>query len=310
MKPMDTRSKRWIRIALATALGLGLGPAAQAQNGVLFSPDITAPLGTVGPATVADDDAATDDAAGTVTPVLLTMLGAAVPVNTEVAGLELSSSIPAALSLDITAPLPGLPVVSPAVPQDVVSWDPNTDTYSLTFDGSVNGVPPNARIDAVSRNTAGDLLLSFDITLALPGVGIVDDEDLVEFSGGLFSMEFDGSANGIAAGLDLDAASRETETSGDLLLSFDGSGITPGGFAFDDEDTLRFDPGLGTWTMFADASASDPVDWPATDLVALPEPGFAASLLAGATSLALLSKGRAARRRRARSSGRARGSAG
>jgi hypothetical protein len=97
MKQMDIRSKHGIRLALATALWLGLAASAQAQNGVLFSPDITAPLGTVGPATVADDDAATDDAAGTVEPVLLTMLGAAVPANAEVAGLEPSGTIPVAL---------------------------------------------------------------------------------------------------------------------------------------------------------------------------------------------------------------------
>jgi hypothetical protein len=188
-------------------------------------------------------------------------------------------------------------VVSPAVPQDVVSWDPNTDTYSLTFDGSANAVPANARIDAVSRNPVGDLLLSFDISLMLPGIpGIVDDEDLVEFSGGAYSMEFDGSANGIAPGLDLDAASRETEASIELLLSFDGSGVAPGPVPFDDEDTLLFDPVGGTYTMFADASASDPVNWPAADVVAVPEPGFVSSLVAGATALACLARRRAARR--------------
>ncbi len=299
MQHEQIESKHRIGIALAIALLLGLASAAQAQSPVLFSPDITAPLGTVGPATVADDDAAADDAAGTVTPVLLTMLGAAVPANAEVAGLELSGiPIPAALSLDITAPLPGLPLIAPAVPQDVVSWDPNTDTYSLTFDGSAFGVPPNARIDAVSRNPVGNLLLSFDITLVLVPVGAVDDEDLVELSPLGFLMEFDGSANGIAPGLDLDAASRVTEASTDLLLSFDGSGIVAG-IAFDDEDTLLFDPIAVTWTMFADASLSDPVDWPAADLVALPEPGFASSLLSGAAALAWLSRRRAARRARA-----------
>ena len=64
--------------------------------------------------------------------------------------------------------------------------------------------------------------------------------------------------------------------------------------AFDDEDTLLFHPGPGTWEMYADASLSDPTHWPAVDLVALPEPGSAASLASGVLLLALLGKRRAA----------------
>jgi hypothetical protein len=277
-------------LALAALLAAA-APAARAQNPSFVSPDITAPLGTVGPTTLADDDAARDDAAGTVTPVLLTMLGAAVPANTEIAGLELSTTDPARLALDVTAPLPGLPVASPAEPRDVVRWNPNTDTYALDFDGSANGVPAGVRIDAVSMNAADDLLLSFDTSLVLPGVGPVDDEDLVRFAGGLYTMVFDGSANGVAAGLDLDGASRPLEASNLLLLSFDASGNLAG-IPFDDEDTLVFDPGSGTWTMYADASLSDPADWPPADASAVPEPGVAPALAAGAAAIALLARRR------------------
>lgn len=278
------------RAAAAFAVLLGCAVEADAQSPILFVPDKTAPLGTVGPVpTLADDDAGADDAAGIVTPVLLTMLGAAVPANAEVAGLELSTTLPAALALDVTAPLIGL--VAPADPRDVVSWDPNTGTYSLTFDGGVSGVPANARIDAVSRTPAGGLLLSLDTTAALPLVGSVDDEDLVEVVPGGFALYFDGSASGVPVSLDLDAASRPIDGSALLLLSFDGSGVIAG-IPFDDEDVLLFDPGLVTWTMFADASLSDPIDWPGADLVALPEPGAALSLFAGAALLAALSRRR------------------
>lgn len=280
---------RWLRATGALAVLLALAPETRAQVPIFFVPETTAPLGTVGPSTLADDDAGADDAAGTVTPVLLTMLGAAVPASAEVAGLELSSTVPALLALDITAPLPGLAV--PADPRDVVAWDPNTSTYSLVFDGAAEGVPANARIDAVSYESSGFfLLLSFDTTVSLPGGVTADDEDLVAWvPGPFYALFFDGSANGVPPGLDLDAASRVTPSADIQLLSFDGSGVIAG-IPFDDEDALLFDPGSSTWLMVADSSLSDPVDWPATDLVALPEPGSQLSLLAGAALLAWLSR--------------------
>ena len=43
-----------------------------------------------------------------------------------------------------------------------------------------------------------------------------------------------------------------------------------------------------TDAMCFDGSTSDPTDWPAADLVGLPEPGPALSLLFGALALAVL----------------------
>ena len=276
------------RAAAAFAVLLGCAVEALAQSPTLFVADKTTRLGTVAPVpTLTDDDAGADDGAGGVKQVLLSVLGPPIPANAEVTGLELSTKQPVVLSLDVTTLLAGLG--APAEPRDVVAWNPNTSTFSLVFDGSASGVPENARIDAISRNPAGRLLLSFDTTVNLPIVGTVDDEDLVEVVAGGFLMAFDGSANGVPAYLDLDAASRPSDTSSKLLLSFDDSGVIAG-ISFADEDVLLFDPGLGTWAMFADSSLSDPVDWPAADLVALPEPGAAASLLAGVSLLAGLAR--------------------
>jgi hypothetical protein len=69
-------------------------------------------------------------------------------------------------------------------------------------------------IDAISLNSAGDLQLSFDISVTLPGVGAVDDEDVVVWAGGMFAMVFDGSAAGVASSLAGDTAGlREAEIS-------------------------------------------------------------------------------------------------
>ena len=264
---------RMVGAGVAGAL-LGWLAASGALAQVLFSPDITAELGTVSPSVVTDEGLAVDDASGTV--VLQPPAG--LPPEVDVIAYELEGGGTSLLSFDVTTSLPGLPAGSPAEPRDVVRFDPGTGLFSFAFDGSTSFVPANARVDSVGLHGSGDLLLSFDTTMSLPGIGPVFDEDLVRFTGFLYSMEFDGSANGIDPALDLDGASADAA---DLLLSFDGSGSV-GGVVFDDEDAIRFDTGFATYAMAFDGSASDPSDWPAADLVALPEPAAVPGLAAGA----------------------------
>ena len=266
---------------------LAAAPASAAQKPVLFSPDISAQYGTVVPTLVDDDKAAVDDGAGRVTiPPQVAAMFAAVPASAQVADFELSSApaVGLLLAVDTTVALPGLPASSPAESRDVVRFDPATSTFSMFFDGSANGVPDGVAIDAIATDPSDRLLLSFDTTVSLPGVGTVDDEDLVRFASGTWTMEFDGSARGVPPELDLDAAHR-VHGGNTLLVSFDGSGSV-GGVAFDDEDVLAFDTVAPTWSMYFDGSQSDPTDWPAADLVGLPEPGVVASLLVGALALA------------------------
>ena len=107
-------------------------------------------------------------------------------------------------------------------------------------------------------------MLSFDVALDLGGVHF-EPEDLAQFDGSAFNMFFDGSAAGVAPGLDLDAAD-DLACNGHLLLSFDGSGSI-GGIAFDDDDVLEFDR-VATWALAYDGSAHDP-DWGPVDLDAV-----------------------------------------
>jgi hypothetical protein len=281
-----------VKHGAAIAALLLAAPGAWAQSPVFFSPDITANIGTVLPAVVADEDVARDDAAGS---VVLFVPPGTLPAQVDVDGFDLQPSGASLLAVDVTVPLPGLPVGVPAEPRDVVSYDPITTLFTMVFDGSTVAVPPGTRIDAIATDFAtGNLLLSFDTSVTLLGVGAVDDEDVVAHLGaGVYAMVFDGSANGVAAGLDLDAADRVWGT--DVLqVSFDGSGVVAG-VPFDDEDVLSFDLVAATYTMFADSSLSDPVDWPAADLVALPEPDGAAILPAGAALIALLARTRSRR---------------
>jgi hypothetical protein len=127
--------------------------------------------------------------------------------------------------------------------------------YSVAFDGPAAGLAGGVAIDALATAEDGDLLLSFDVAVALPGGLVADDEDLVPIEGGVFSLVFDGSAEGVATGLDLDAAHRLADDN--LLLSFDTSGEL-GGLRFDDEDVLEWSPRPHRFQLSCDGSLLHP----------------------------------------------------
>lgn len=249
------------------------------------SPDVTTVLGVI-PQTAADEDVALDDLAGN---VALTPLGA-LPAASDVSGYERLASGDALLCFDTAVDLPG-PLH--ADPGDVVRL--SGSAYTLEFDASANGVPDGTLCDAIALQ-GSSLLLSFDVSVGLPGGVVADDEDLVRLDGpSSWSLFFDGSAAGVPDGLDLDAA--YAFASGRLALSFDGSGQL-GGIDFDDEDVLERDGAAGTWLLAFDGSSVDP-DWAAADLdaVALPEPDLLVLLGSGTTGLWMLRRARIRRSR-------------
>lgn len=225
------------------------GAAAQIEN-VQVSPDIRVTLGGV---QVADEAVAADDLSGNVVPVPI----GSIPANADLSLYHMLAIGDSLLAFDITVELPGAVV---AQPRDVVRY--NGASFSLEFDGSAEGVPDGARLDALSADGDGDLLMSFDTTVALPGL-TAGDEDIVEFDGASFSMVFDGSAAGLAAGVDLDALHFATDN-GHLFLSFDTGGMIVG-TTFGDEDLLEHDLDGGNWSMAYDGSAEHAA-WVAGDL--------------------------------------------
>jgi hypothetical protein len=270
---------------LFTGVALALLAAAPVAAQVGFSPDVTRNLGSGPSLVVADQQVAQQTAAGAVTGFLIPP--GTLPANVEVSGYHPLPGGTVLLSVDTTTALPGLPAAAPAEPRDVVEFTPGTGLFAVYFDGTAAGVPGGARIDALSFAAAAGLLLSFDISVALPVVGAVDDEDVVSFAAGSFAMVFDGSAAGIGSALDIDAFQTVTMALPlEFTFSFDTSGSV-GGVTFDDEDVLIYnDSSLPTYAMYVDASLADPVDWPPTDLVALPEPATLSGLAAGAALLA------------------------
>ena len=140
-----------------------------------------------------------------------------------------------------------------AGPADVVRYSPLAQ--SIEFDSSAAGIAPGVRTDAIALTDTGDLLLSFDITVELPGGIAVDDEDLVLYDGGTFALFLDGSAAGVPREADLDAA--HLLAGGDaLLVSFDITG-TVRGVTFNDDDVLEYTIRSGDWELALDGELLD-----------------------------------------------------
>lgn len=242
------------RIAWAFAFTLVAGGAhggTAPLESLVYSPDIT--LDLAGQITT-DENAAIDDLMGA---VVLQNIGA-IPANADLAVYHSFGNGDQLLAFDITIELPGAVI---AQPSDVVRRT-SGGSYSIEFDGSMEGVPAGARIDALSVDQDGDLLMSFDTTVDLGGLTAAD-EDVVEFDGAAFSMMFDGSAAGLAQSVDVDALHYATD-SGLLYVSLDIGGSV-GMLTFGDEDLLRFDPGATSWSLAYDGSAEHPA-WNAGDL--------------------------------------------
>jgi hypothetical protein len=114
--------------------------------------------------------------------------------------------------------------------EDVVRYDASAGAFELLFDGSEVGLEA-AVVDAFAfTRFPGAFVLSFAEPVDVPGVGLVDDSDVVEFvatglgegkTTGSFALFLDGSDIGLTEpGEDLDAVEVVDET---VLLSTSGS---------------------------------------------------------------------------------------
>ncbi len=244
-----TESCHWLWVGFGLLVLASPVLATVTLNKALVSPDVTVSL---------SGQLITDENLGETQGSSAALVGiGTIPPNADLSAYHLADNGDHLFALDTTVSLAGGVL---ARPQDIVRY--NGANYTLEFTGSSFGIPTGARIDALSMNGNGDLLLSFDISLALDGV-LIADEDLAAFDGANFSLFFDGSASGINPALDLDAA-HYLPVSKVLILSFDGSGMasaTP----FDDEDLLQFDVASPAWAMAYDGSARFP-GWAGADL--------------------------------------------
>ncbi len=137
--------------------------------------------------------------------------------------------------------------------EDILTYDLQTGTWSLLFDGSAAGLPGKADIDGLAK-VGDDLYLSFLVPVSVPGIGLVDDADIVLYSGGTFSLWLDGSAYGLTTnGENIDGIALDPQ--GRLVISTAAAFNVPGAsgnLKGQDEDLLLLD---GTsWSILFDGS--------------------------------------------------------
>ncbi|MCW2768130.1 MAG: pectin esterase [Nocardioides sp.] len=136
---------------------------------------------------------------------------------------------------------------------DIYTWNGTAYSRSIDVSAAPYNLPATANVDGFARVDATHFYLSFSADTTVPGLGAVQDEDVVFFNAGTWSVYFDGTARGLtAANQDVDAISVAGST---LYFSTFGNTNPPGvaGVA-DDADVYSF-----TGTSFArvwDATAN------------------------------------------------------
>ncbi|MGO9062961.1 MAG: hypothetical protein ACLQU2_37205 [Candidatus Binataceae bacterium] len=227
----------------ATAAAAAVTPLATLS----FSPDIPLTLGTV----YVDPSAL---ALYIFSSGSLSITKPSLPAGAHITGYAPWLTGQALLTLNLAASLPsdskgGTVAVTP---RDVVIFNTGTGFFAPpVFKGLSSGIPAGADIDAFTVDAATkNFIFSFDTTISLPrgpGVALIArPADLVEYNGTTYTQLFSGSASGVPAGLNLDAASMLPN--GDFLLSFNAPG-TIASINFGANDVLEYDPVHVLWSL-------------------------------------------------------------
>ena len=104
------------------------------------------------------------------------------------------------VSPDITVDLSGTTVNDEDLAED--------DLVSLVVLIDIGTLPGNTALDAAHEVSSGNHLLSFETTVVLAGGLTAEPVDVVEFDGFIYSLIFDGSAEGVPNGVNVDAVPR------------------------------------------------------------------------------------------------------
>ena len=167
-----------------------------------------------------------------------------VPVTLTVAG-EPEPEAAAWVALEANGTIGGVRVTRSDIAQ--VNTDGSVGVY---FDGSDAGLPNGAHIDAVAVS-GEQLLLSFRGPVNVPGLGRVDDSDVVVYDGAGYDLWLDGSDFGLTTDSeDIDAI--ELVGDGTIVVSTEGAGEVPG-VSTRGEDLIALDT-EDTWSVYFDGS--------------------------------------------------------
>jgi hypothetical protein len=178
-------------------------------------------------------------------------LSSLLPGAVDVDALSMTTGGDLVLSTDVGFLHDGLPVAD----EDLLLFEDGTLT--VLFDGSANGLPGAADIDAVHIVGLSPLEFFYSTTTPTEIDGFTyQDDDVVHWAAGSHSLAVSGSDlfGSKRDRLDVDGLWVDP-VSGDLLLStdvgvFDIDSVTEAG----DDDVLRYDSTTGTLSLFADMS--------------------------------------------------------
>lgn len=147
--------------------------------------------------------------------------------------------------------------------EDIMVHNTTTGQWTKAFDGTHHGLPAAADIDALDYanvNLHAMFYMSFDQPVAVPGLGTVDDSDVVLRSCFLgscgWSLFFDGSAHGLTAdaedidAIDVQGANLLLSTFGGYSVPKYGGGTLKGG----DEDIILFAAQYNSYILRLDGS--------------------------------------------------------
>ncbi len=132
---------------------------------------------------------------------------------------------------------------------DLVEYDPVTDTATIYFDGGALFSSTKEDIEAVHVLSNGHIVLSTDGDATLGGLTF-GNEDLVEYDPvtDTATLLFDGGAL-FSGGENIDAV--HILSDGHIVLSTEGD-ATLGGLSFGDDDLVEYDPVSDTATLYFD----------------------------------------------------------
>ncbi len=144
--------------------------------------------------------------------------------------------------------------------EDIVLFDPATGQFSIFFDGSVCGLA-NANLDDFDFLPNGNLIFTLRAPFTIPGLGAVDDSDVIEYTPdpngcGTFSFKVKGADVGLTQGAeDIDALGIAAD--GSLLVSTIGTARVPsatGELTVRDQALIKLDEATGTWSLYFDGT--------------------------------------------------------
>ena len=141
--------------------------------------------------------------------------------------------------------------------RDIYLFNGSVHSRVANLGATPYSLPATANVDGYSVGaTAGTFYLSFAGTVTVPGIGTVQDEDVVYWTGTSWQLYYDGSTHGITANVDAISVTG-TGTGRVLYLSLATNTTPPGvtGAAGDDADIYRWTSG-STYTRVLDATTA------------------------------------------------------